>query len=228
MKRVVVTSSTAAVLWGQTRDGSRTYDERDWTQLDGSVGAYERSKTLAERAAWEYLESVPSRERFELVTVLPGAILGPVLDSDYSVSGQIVRALMARDFPGIPDLGFALVDVRDAAEMHLAALTIPEAAGQRFIVAGEHTPMREVAAILLRHFGPRGFRVPTRTLPSFMIRAMALWDATAALTASELGKRQDVSSARARDVLGWRPRSAEEMIVAMGESMIAHGIVTAP
>jgi nucleoside-diphosphate-sugar epimerase len=121
--------------------------------------------------------------------------------------------------------GFALVDVRDVAEMHVTAMTEPDAAGKRVIVAGEHTPMTEVASILARHYAPRGFRVPTRRLPSFLIRAMALWDATAALTASELGKRQDVSSQRARELLGWKPRSVEEMTVAMAQSMIAHGVV---
>jgi dihydroflavonol-4-reductase len=228
VRRVVVTSSTAAVMWGHSRDGSKTYDENDWTTFNPSVPAYERSKTLAERAAWEYVDSVPEHERFELVTVLPGAILGPLLDGDFSVSGQIVRALLTREFPGVPDLGFALSDVRDIAEMHVAAMTVPEAAGKRFIIAGEHTPMADIAAILDRRFGPRGFRVPTRPLPTFLIKMMALWDATAGLVANELGKRQDVSSKRARDLLGWKSRSAEEMIVAMADSMIAHGVVPAP
>jgi dihydroflavonol-4-reductase len=228
VKRVVVTSSTAAVLWGHARDGSKVYDERDWTVLSDSVAAYERSKTLAERAAWEYVESLPENERFELVTLLPGAILGPQLDREGSVSGTIVRALLAREFPGVPDLGFALVDVRDVAEMHVAAMTLPRASGERFIIAGAHTSMREIAAVLARHYGPRGYNVPTRRLPSFLVKTMALWDETAALTASELGKRQDVSAAKAQKVLGWKPRSTEEMITAMADSMIAHGVVPAP
>lgn len=227
LKRVVITSSTAAVIWGHARDGSKVYDENDWTLLNASVAAYERSKTLAERAAWDYVEALPPSERFELVSVLPGAILGPLLDDDFSVSGTIVKALLARELPGVPDLGFALVDVRDAAEMHVAAMTSDRAAGQRFIIAGEHVPMASIASLLARHCGPRGFRIPQRRLPSFLIKVMALWDATAALTANELGKRQDVSSARAREVLGWTPRSTEEMVTAMADSMIAHGVVAA-
>jgi dihydroflavonol-4-reductase len=228
VRRVVLTSSTAAVIWGHSRDGSKVYDERDWTLLDDSVAAYQRSKTLAERAAWEYVGGLPENERFELVTVLPGAILGPLLDSHCSVSGTIVRALLAREFPGIPDLGFALVDVRDVAAMHVAAMTVPQAAGERFIVAGEHTAMQDIAAILARRYGPRGYRVPTRHLPSFLIRTMALWDKTAALTAKELGKRQDVSGAKAQAVLGWKPRSTEEMVAAMADSMIEHGVLAPP
>ena len=225
VKRVVLTSSTAAVIWGHARDGSRVYDENDWSRSPESLAAYERSKTVAERAAWEFVAGLPAQERFELVAVLPGAILGPLLDRYFSVSGTIVRALLARELPGVPDLGFALVDVRDVAEMHVAAMTAPEAAGQRFIVAGEHTPMAHIASVLARHYGPRGFRVPTRRLPNLLIKAMALWDVTAALTAKELGKRQDVSSKRAREVLGYKPRSADEMILAMADSMIAHGVV---
>jgi len=228
VERVVLTSSTAAVIWGQARDGSKTYDEKDWTVVNASVGAYERSKTFAERAAWDYVTGLPEAERFELVTLLPGAILGPLLDRDYSVSGSIVRALLGREFPGVPDLGFALVDVRDVAKMHVAALSLPDAVSKRFILAGPHTPMTEIAAMLARHYGPRGFRVPTRRLPSFLIRVMALWNASAALTAGELGKRQDVSSKLARDLLGFAARSTEEMVVAMADSMIAHGVVTPP
>jgi len=171
VKRVVLTSSTAAVIWGRARDGSKVYDENDWTVLSESVAAYERSKTISEQAAWALVDALPEDDRFELVTVLPGAILGPLLDRDCSVSGTIVRALLAREFPGVPDLGFALVDVRDAAEMHVAAMTAPEAAGRRFIVAGPHTPMTEIAAVLARHYAPRGFRVPTRRLPGRLERA---------------------------------------------------------
>lgn len=225
VRRVVLTSSTAAVIWGHARDGSKVYDEQDWSDLNDSVAAYERSKTLAERAAWKFVEELPEPERFELVTVLPGLILGPLLDSDYSVSGTVVRALLGRELPGVPDLGFAMVDVRDAADMHVAAMTVPEAAGQRFIVAGEHTPLRDVASVLARHYAPRGYRVPTRRLPNFLIKTMALWDRTAGLTANELGKRQDVSNQRAREVLGYEPRSTEEAILAMADSMIAHGVI---
>lgn len=228
VQRIVVTSSTAAVLWGHPRDGSKIFDEQDWSVLTPAVAAYERSKTLAEQAAWRYMAELPKNERFELVTILPGAILGPLLDGAFSVSGQIVRALLARELPGIPDLGFALADVRDVAAMHVAAMTAPAAANQRFIVAGEHTPLADIARILARELTPRGFRIPRRPLPSLLIKAMAFWDATAALVAAELGKRQDVSSERARQLLGWTPRSTEEMTLAMAESMLEHGVVPAP
>jgi dihydroflavonol-4-reductase len=225
VRRVVLTSSVAAVLYGHARDGSRTYDERDWSQLSSAVGAYEQSKTIAERAAWDFVEALPADQRIELVTVNPGLVLGPVLSADFSTSGEVVRKLMKRELPGCPDIGFAVVDVRDVASAHVAAMTAPDAAGQRFIAAVEHASMHEIATILATHFGPRGYKIPTRRLPAWMLRLAALWDKTARLGIQELGKRQDLSNARARTVLGWQPRGLEAMVVDMGESMIAHGVV---
>jgi nucleoside-diphosphate-sugar epimerase len=231
VERVVLTSSTAAVLYGHPRDGTRTYDENDWSLLNDAVGPYERSKTIAERAAWDYVASLrgtmPDGRRPELVALQPGALLGPVLDADFSVSAEIVRKLMNRDLPGCPDLGWALADVRDVAGAHITAMTHPRAPGQRFILAGEHMPMRDIAGILARHFGPRGYKVPSRRLPSWLLRLVATWDKTMAMTVRELGRRQDVSSARAREVLGWRPRGEEAMVVDMAESLIRCGAVAA-
>jgi dihydroflavonol-4-reductase len=227
IERVVVTSSTAAVFWGHARDGKRTYDESDWTILNDDVGPYERSKTIAERAAWDFVAALPENERFELVVMNPGAILGPVLDKDFSVSGEIVRKLMTREFPGCPDLGWAVADVRDVAAAHVAAMTSPDAAGKRFLLASEHVPMREIAEVLARHFGPRGYKVPTGRVPSFVIKLVALWDETTALAVRELGKRHDVSTERARTLLGWEPRSVESMVVDMAESMIRCGALPA-
>lgn len=225
VERVVLTSSVAAVVYGHARDGSRTYDESDWSQLSDDVGAYEQSKTIAERAAWDYVRGLPAEEAIELVAVNPGLVLGPVLSADFSTSGEVVRKLLKRELPGCPDIGWAVVDVRDVAEAHLAAMTTPAAAGQRFILAVEHAGMRDIAAILDRSFRPRGYRVPTRKVPAWMLRLVSVWDRTARLAVQELGKRQDLSNQRARDVLGWRPRTLEDMVVAMGESMIEHHVV---
>jgi nucleoside-diphosphate-sugar epimerase len=221
--RVVLTSSLAAVLYGHPRHGEKTFDESDWSIEDDTMGAYERSKTVAERAAWEFV----SRGRMELVTLQPGLVLGPVLGKDYSVSGELVRKLMMREFPGCPDLGWAVVDVRDLAQAHVVAMTEPRAAGQRFIVAIEHVPMTEIARVLNSHYRPRGYKVPMRRVPNFLLRVVALWDKTVALTVHDLGKRMDVSSKRARDVLGYEPRGVEAMVVDMAESMIACGVIPA-
>jgi nucleoside-diphosphate-sugar epimerase len=227
VRRVVLTSSTGAVLYGHPRDGSKTYDESYWSNLDADVAPYERSKTLAERAAWDYVDSLPQAGRMELVTIQPGLILGPLLDKDFSVSGEVVRKLMAREVPGCPDLGWAVVDVRDVADVQVSAMTHPLAAGKRFIIASDHVPMQAIAQILARHFGPRGFKVPTRRVPSWVLKLLGTWDKTIAMTVPELGQRQDLSAERARQVLGWLPRDVETMVVDMAESMIRHGVIPA-
>ena len=219
VKRVVMTSSIAAVLYGHARDGSRVYDERNWSVLSTDVGPYEQSKTLAERAAWGAAGSL------ELVTICPGVVLGPVLSDDFAVSVEVVRKLLARETPGCPTLGFALTDVRDLADAHLAALRVPEARCQRFITASHHVPLREIALVLGRRFGSRGFKVPSGSVPDWVLRLVALWDRTVALAVPELGKRQDVSSARARAVLGWTPRPVEDTIADTGESLIRFQLV---
>lgn len=225
VERVVMTSSIAAVLYGHARDGSRTYDESDWSQLGPKVGAYEKSKTIAERAAWDLVASMPEGARPELVTVNPGLVLGPILDDDYGTSGEVVRKLMLRELPGCPDIGWAVVDVRDVAAAHLVAMTTPEAAGQRFCCAIEHASIASIAEILDRNFSKDGYRIPRRAVPGWVMRLAAVFDKTARLALQELGLRQDVSSARIREVLGWSPRGLEEMVVDMGRSMIEHGVV---
>jgi nucleoside-diphosphate-sugar epimerase len=224
VKRVVMTSSLAAVAYGHPQSEGRVYDERDWSNSSEPIGAYQKSKTLAERAAWDFVHALPPERALELVTVNPGFVLGPVLDEDYGTSGELVKKLLRREMPGCANVGWAMVDVRDVARMHLLALTTKEAAGQRFICAGEHAWMIDVARVLDRHFRPKGYKVPMRQIPFWILRVASLFDKTLKLVIKEVDKRQDVSHERARSVLGWEPRGLEEMVVAMGESLIQHGV----
>ncbi|MGE3675999.1 MAG: aldehyde reductase, partial [Polyangiaceae bacterium] len=198
-----------------------------WSILSKDVGAYEQSKTIAERAAWDLVESFPAEQRLEFCTINPGLVLGPVLDSDYGTSGEVVRKLMAREMPGCPDIGWAMVDVRDVASAHLAAMLKPEAVGKRFVASVQHASMLDVARILEQHFAERGFKIPTRRVPGWLLRVVALFDKTAALAVQELGKRQDLDTTQIKTVLDWQPRGLEEMVVSMGESLIEHRVVTA-
>lgn len=223
VERVVMTSSVAAVIYGHPRDGSKTFDESDWSKIEvKGVGAYEKSKTIAERAAWDFVAEHPG---LELVTINPGLVLGPVLSADFSTSGEVVRKLMKRELPGIPDIGYAVVDVRDVADAHLAAMTADGAAGKRIIVAIEHAHFSQIARILADEYGSRGYKVPTRRVPSVLLRLVSLWDKTARLAVPELGKRQDISNQRARDLLAWNPRDLREMVTSMADSMIEYGVV---
>ncbi len=224
VRRVVMTSSVAAVLYGHERDGSKVYDESSWSIPEKTAGAYEKSKTLAERAAWEFMESLPDDNVLELVALNPGLVLGPILDEDYGTSGEAVRKLMRRDLPGCPPIGFATVDVRDVADAHLRAMDVPEAAGQRFILAIDHAWFGEIADILDEHLRERGYRIPTRRLPGFVLRLAALFDKTTRLVVPEIGLRMDLSNERAQRVLGWQPRSLETMVSDMADSMIEFGV----
>jgi len=224
IERVVLTSSIAAVTAGHKGDTTRVYDENDWSRLEG-IAPYEKSKTIAERAAWEFVDNLPQDRKLELATINPGLVLGPSLGANASASTEAVAKLMRREFPGCPRLGWPLVDVRDVASAHVSAMTTPEAAGQRFCCVTEFLWMTEIATILNHHFGKRGYKVATRQLPDFLVRLVALYDKPTRTVLDGLGKRTDVSNERIKRLLDWKPRSAEEMIVALGESLIEHGAV---
>lgn len=223
--RVVLTSSLAAVCYGYPRENRPVFTEEHWSRLTPEVAAYEKSKTIAERAAWDFVAELPPDRGIELVTINPGLVLGPILNDDYGTSGELVKKLMGREVPACVRVGWAMVDVRDVAAAHLAAMTTPEAAGQRFICAGDHAWMIDVARVLDAHFAARGYRVPLRELPGWALRVIALFDKTMRLVVNDVGRRQDVSNARAHKVLGWTPRGLEEMTVDMGESLIRYGVV---
>lgn len=225
VRRVVLTSSIAAVLHGSPREGTNVFDESSWSDTSKDIGAYEKSKTLAERAAWEFVAKLPAEGRLELVTVNPSVVLGPVLDDHVGTSVGVVQRLLTRGVPGCPRMHLSCVDVRDIAQLHLLAMTTPEAAGQRFIGAGQSAWFLDLARVLERHFGPRGYRVPARLVPDWLVRVVAIWDKSARLILNDLGTAREFSHERATAVLGWKPRDLEETIVATGESLIEHGLV---
>ncbi|MCE9622623.1 MAG: aldehyde reductase [Actinomycetia bacterium] len=224
VERVVLTSSLAAVTYGHEQD--HVFTEADWSNIDSShIGAYEKSKTLAERAAWEFMASRNAGSRLELVAINPGLVLGPLLSSDWGTSGELVKLILDGAYPAVPNVYFSMVDVRDVAAAHLAAMTVPEAAGQRFICAEGGHSMREVAAILAERIGPLGFKVTTRKMPDSVMRAIALFDKTAKLAINNLGNNHRFDTSSIRHTLAWTPRPLEDMVVSMAESMITHGVV---
>lgn len=217
VERVVVTSSVAAVSGGRARpDGPLT--ETDWSDPDNpKLTPYARSKTIAERAAWDLVAEREATAR--LATVNPGAILGPVLSEDRSFSLQAVERLLS-GMPGLPRIGYSFVDVRDVADLHLRAMTAPAAGGERFIAATPFLWMAEVAAILRERLGERAAKVPTRRIPDFLVRAMGLFDPGVRSVAGQLGQKTDLSAGKAESALGWSPRPIEETIVDCAESLL--------
>lgn len=223
VKRVVMTSSFAAVGYS-AKDPNEPYTEQDWTDPNADVGAYVKSKTLAERAAWELIAKEGGD--LELAVINPVGIFGPVLGPDYSSSIQLVERLLDGAMPGTPTRSFGVVDVRDVADLHLRAMTDPAAKGERFIaVAGESVTMHEMARILKARLGDVAAPVPTRERPNWLIRVESLLDASLEQVAPELGTSKKISNEKAKRVLGWSPRSNEEAIVATGESLVRLGLL---
>jgi nucleoside-diphosphate-sugar epimerase len=224
VKRVVLTSSFAAIGYGQEVT-DRPFTEENWTDPNGSdIGAYVKSKTLAERAAWDFI----AREggALELAVVNPVGVLGPVLGADFSTSIQIVTRFMDGTVPGCPRLSFGVVDVRDVADLHLRAMTNPAAKGQRFLaVAGNFVTMQAIAQTLKARMGQAAARVPTRLLPDWLLRLVALFDPAVALIVPELGKSKNATNEKAKRLLGWSPRSNEDCIVATAESLLRLGLL---
>jgi nucleoside-diphosphate-sugar epimerase len=221
--RVVLTSSLAAIAYGH-KPQTAPFDESSWTDVDSDVPAYQKSKTLAERAAWDFI----AREggALELSVVNPGGVFGPVLGPDYSPSIQLVQRLMDGAIPGSPKINFAYVDVRDVADLHLRAMTHSAAKGERFIaVSGDTLSMLDVARVLKRRLGPRARRVPTRELPNWVMRIAALRDPAVKVLVPQLGKIRNATNDKARRLLGWAPRSNEEAIVAAAESLLRLGLL---
>ena len=224
VKRVVQTSSFAAVGYGHP-PLDRPFNEHDWSNPDGEgVTAYAKSKTLAERAAWDFM----AREGgdMELAVVNPVGVFGPVLGADFSTSIEIVKRMLDGALPAVPRITFGVVDVRDVADLHLLAMTHPEAAGERFLaVAGQFVSLREIGLMLKRRMGDAARRVPTRELPDWLLRVVALFDKSVGQVVPELGKRKDAVNDKARRTLGWSPRSAEDAVVATAETLQSLGLL---
>jgi dihydroflavonol-4-reductase len=222
VKRIVVTSSIAAIRLAKGAQ-AKVLDEDDWTDPDDpSLTPYVRSKTIAELAAWGLVNQRGEQDR--LTTINPGAIIGPVLHDDVSYSLQAIQRLLDGG-PGVPRLGFSFVDVRDVADLEIRAMTAPEAAGQRFIAVTQFMWMVDAGKVLRERLGDEASKVPTRTVPDLLVRGLALFDGGIRSVVGGLGKKQEVSSEKARTTLGWSPRPIEDTIAETGETLIHHGVV---
>jgi dihydroflavonol-4-reductase len=225
VKRVVMTSSVAAVAFGHGDDDGTVFTEADWSNPE-RCDPYPKSKTLAERAAWDFVKALPGK-RLELVTINPGFVLGPLLNKDVNTSGELIRKLMTREMPACPELGFAPVDVRDVALAHRLAMERPQAAGNRYICAGDHVWVQEMAKILAAEFNPKGYRVPTGRLPYWLMWVIARFDASVHLALQFVGRKELVSAAKAKRELGWTMRPVPESVLDTARTMIELGIVPA-
>ena len=223
IKRVVLTSSFAAVGYGHPPQKA-PFDETNWTDLSGSVAPYVKSKTLAERAAWDFIAN--EGRGLELCVINPVAVFGPVLGPDYSTSILLLQRLMDGSVPGCPQLYFGVVDVRDVADLHIRAMTHPAAKGERFLAtAGNCMSILDMAKVLKRRMGASANKVPTLQLPNWVVRISAMFNPVARQILPELGRVKNASNEKAKRVLGWAPRSNDESIYATAESLVRLGLL---
>jgi dihydroflavonol-4-reductase len=225
VKRVVVVSSVAAVYAGHNGE-NRTFDESDWSITANNIGAYAKSKTLAERAAWDFIHSAENTNKMEMVAINPPLILGPMLDKQTHTSVELIRIFMRGEVPGVAKLKMGIVDVRDVASALLAGMVTPEAAGQRFVCPAATIWYKEIAEILRKEYYPRGYhKIPKIEFPNFAVRLLALFDKKVAVVVRDLDWDYELSGEKAKSILKWNPRSKEEAILSMAESLIELGLL---
>ncbi len=219
VRRVVLTSSTAAVSYGR---GKPPFTEADWTDINSPLAtAYYKSKTLAEQAAWDF-----ARESgLQLTVINPSMILGPILGAENGTSVGLVRALMTGRYPVLPDFRVPVVDVRDVADAHVRALEVEEAVGERFIIAGETLSVKDIATVLRHDYPAYARKISRFVLPNWLAGIASRFDPGLKLIVAELGRDARVSNDKGRRMLGWKPRPEADAIRASADSLIAAGLV---
>jgi dihydroflavonol-4-reductase len=223
VKRVVLTSAYGAVGMGH-KNRTTPFTEKDWSILSADTHPYQKSKTIAEKAAWDFIRNEGGSP--ELSTVNPVAVMGPVLGKDYSHSNQILRRMLEGELNACPKIDSCYVDVRDVADLHLLAMTHPRANGERFLASsGKALSMVDVAKILKRNLGDNAKKVPTKEVPNWIIKISALFNPSLRMIATLLGKYAEVSGEKAQKLLGWSPGTNEDAIVATAESMLKLGLI---
>jgi dihydroflavonol-4-reductase len=219
IRRVVMTSSSAAVTGRARRTDGAAFDEADWTDPTGPLATpYAASKTLAERAAWEFA----ARNDLELTVINPSLVLGPALDRQIGTSLKVVQRLLQHRDPMVPDMSFSIVDVREVALMHLRAAERPETAGRRLIGAAGEMSFRDMAlALAAAH---PGRRFATRVAPKPLLRLLALFDPSIRTILPSVGRREPLSAEAARTALGIDFRPARVALLDAAAFLLANGL----
>lgn len=225
VKRAVLTSSMVAISYGHPQPLKESLlDEESWTNIEGDdVTPYIISKTVAEKAAWDFIKK--EGKSLELVTMNPAAVLGPVLEKDFGTSAEIIKKLLDGSVPALPKMGFQIVDVRDVAAAHIKAMTLPKAAGKRFVLADKFLWFDEIAKILSKEFKPKGYKIPTLVIPHFMVKLFSIFDKKTRSILNELGIKRELKNDQMKNILGIDPIPAEESVLSTARALIEMGVI---
>ncbi|SFS20447.1 SDR family oxidoreductase [Yoonia litorea] len=222
VKRVILTSSTVAITGSDLPAGDTSYDETNWTDPNApDATPYVKSKTLAERAAWDFVSNEASD--MQLTTVNPGIVLGAPLDGNFGTSIDVIKRLVKGKDPMLPDIGFTTVDVRDVAEMHVAVIDKPYTFGQRVMTVDKFLKYAELAQAIKSAYPDR--RIPTRTAPDFLIKILGRFDPAVKSIIPSLGRVDKTDNSRARAILGRGMRQAHKAAVASAAYLIDNKLV---
>lgn len=214
--RVVMTSAAATA---RERGSSAISTEAVWADPDDPLlDPYRRSKILAERAAWEFMRRDGGTTT--LTTIHPGAVFGPILPGGDPASVWVIGGLLQGRPPRLLNLGLSVVDVRDLAAAHVAALTAPDAPGERFLATGHFMWMPDIAKVLRDGLGTAGAKVPQRTLPDPLVHLLAVFMPRLRIFRRDLSQRRDADNSKARARLGFDPRPPEETLIACARSLL--------
>jgi dihydroflavonol-4-reductase len=223
VRRIVFTSSMVAMMYRADRPVKFRVSESDWTDPEWeSLSAYQVSKTRAEMAAWEWADANGWKDR--LTVINPGFVLGPSLDDRVGTSLEAVQLIMRGAYPTLPPVGFPVVDVRDLAELHVAAMTVEDAAGRRLIGASETLTMAQMARIL-KELYPANRKIPLRTLPPVLIRLLSVFDRRLRSIIPDLGILPEADSSYVTELTGVGFRPAVEAVQASAHSLVKRGLV---
>ena len=229
VKRVVLTSAIAAVSSGFVGNPGQpldyVYSETDWSD-EATCAPFEKSKLKAERAAWDFMEGLEEAKRFELVVINPAYVQGPLFSAASGEGAMLICSqLLGNKTPGILDMNFSIVDVRDVAAAHLVAMEKPEAVGNRYILNSETMVMQEMAQIISEEFCPQGYKIPTRVIPKALLWLGKFLSVQMKILYPSVGKRVRYNNEKMLNELGVKPRPARESIIDACYSLVELGLV---
>jgi dihydroflavonol-4-reductase len=220
VEKVVLTSSFAAVGYGHPRE-KEVYTEEDWSTTDGEISSYAKSKTLAEKAAWEFVENLEESNKFDLTVINPVAVTGPMLTSDIGSSNDFLLKLISGSMPACPKIHMGYIDVRDVAKAHIFSMTEEKTNGERIIVSENEMFFAEVGKTL----NEAGFKKsPTKEMPNFLVKIMSLFVGELKSLLSALNRKGDIDKTKAKSFFNWDYISTEQSVTETAQQLQDMGL----